>query len=139
MAISKRAVTSNTTGAVHKYGRADFTGTFDAGDYTQYTLNESAEFVQDVPPYYHKVVAGDLIEMSAGEKAAVDTELEEIAQELYKGSARVTVQFPNETALPSPTGGKGFIVGVADIDSSGPGLAISTDSNWYLFKNDGNT
>lgn len=54
-------------------------------------------------------------------------------------TALITVQFPNEAALPFPTGGKGFVVGVANIDGSGPGLAISTNNNWYLFKNDGNT
>lgn len=139
MAITRRAVTSNTTGGVYKYGRSDFSGTFDAGDYTQYDLNDTTAFTAGVPPYYHKVVAGDLVEMDAGEKAAVDTELELIAQQLYQGSAQITVQFPTEAALPSPTGGKGYIVGVANIGGTGPGLAISTNNNWYLFHNDGNT
>lgn len=139
MAITRRAVTSNSTGGVYKYGRSDFTGTFDPADYTQFDLNDATAFTAGIPPYYHKVVSGDLVEMSVAEKLAVDSELETIAQEQYKGSAQVTVQFPTEAALPSPTGGKGYIVGVANIGGTGPGLAISTNNNWYLFHNDGNT
>lgn len=70
----RNAVIRTSTGSVLRYGYADFSGdgAFDAATETQLALNESAIEPEGVPLKYIKVVAGEFVEMSPAEKAAVD-------------------------------------------------------------------
>lgn len=136
MAEPKRVVTSNATGAVIKYGRTDFTGQFDAGAYTQYTLNEDAHFFAGIEIYHHKVVSAELVEMTAGEKTAATAEHEALLLARLQGCARITIKVPNLAALPGPPPAAGYIVAVEDISGT-PGIVVSTATNYQVFLRDG--
>lgn len=136
MTIPKRAVTSNTTGAVYRYGRTDFTGQFNPADYSQQNLNDSAQWTPNVPPYYHKVVAGDLVEMNATEKQAVDTEREVLDDEKLKGAARIGRKYPDLISLPVPPPGPGLLVAIENVGGSWA-LAYSTASGYIVFQASG--
>jgi len=136
MAEAKRVVTSNTTGGVYKYGRSDFTGQFNPAVFTQFVLADEAQFVNGIKPYYHKIVAGLLVEMTPAEKLAVDTERESIAQSKLEGALRITRQFPNVAALPIPPPGPGYVVAVANMGGT-HGLAYSTNGGWSLYQQTG--
>lgn len=133
---TKYAVTSNLTGSVRKYGVTDFTGTFNPADFTQFVLNDSTSFVPGVATYYHKVIAGDLVEMTAPEKAAVDTEIDERHTAQLKYPAVVQKIVPNLAALPVPPPKMGVIVGVQSIAGS-RGFVISTGVDYLVFVSDG--
>jgi hypothetical protein len=115
----------------------DFTGTFDPVKFLQIDLIDNAAIIPGLKMYYHKVVAGLLAEMTAGEKTAADTEYDAYMSARYNGSPQIKAIFANEAALPSPPGDRGYLVGVINLQSSGPGLAISTNSGWVLFKQSG--
>lgn len=132
MAILKRAVTSNATGAVHKYGRTDFAGQFDPGSFTQLDLVDGAHLVDGLPLYHHKVVAADLVEMTGPEKAAADAEHEAELVERLAGAARVTLKVASPAALPVPPPGPGYLVGIENVSGS-PALAISTATGYIIF------
>jgi hypothetical protein len=72
--MARNAVVDSVLGYVKRHGWCDFLtdGSFDAGTETQLPLNEDTEPPANVPRYYTKVVAGDLVEMSPAEKAIVD-------------------------------------------------------------------
>jgi len=136
--MPKRVVTSLATGAVYKWGiDADFTGTFNPATHQQVDLLDEAQFIAGLPKYYHKVTAGLLVEMSAGEKAAALAEWEAWLAGLYNGSPQIKASFPTEAALPIPPGDRGYIVTVANIGGTGRGLALSTNTGWILFKQSG--
>lgn len=134
--IPKRAVVHNTTGAIIKSGRTDFTGQFNPVDFTQYVLSDSAEFVEGVPYYYHKVVGADIVEMSAGEKTAVDVFLDAKKTEELRFITVVAKIVPNLAALPTPPPKAGVLVGVESIAGT-PGFVISTNTNYIVFQSDG--
>jgi hypothetical protein len=68
----KKAVRHITTGAIRRYGTCEFTD-FDPVNEEVVSLNEdAAPDSLATPLYYYKVVAGNIVEMSAGEKADVD-------------------------------------------------------------------
>lgn len=134
--ITKRVVTSNTTGAVYRWGRTDFTGQFDPADYTQVDLLEAAQWVPGVATYYHKVVAGLLEEMTVGEKAAVDTEREAISDAKLEGAATIGKKFANLAALPLPPPKAGLLVAIENIGGSW-GFAYSTNTGYIVFVSDG--
>lgn len=134
----KRVVTSLTTGAVYKWGiDADFTGTFNPATHQQIDLLDNAEIIPGLKKHYHKVVSGLLVEMPAGEKTAADIEYELYMSARYNGSPQIKAVFANEAALPIPPGDRGYLVGVVNLQGTGPGLAISTNSGWVLFKQSG--
>jgi len=134
--ITKRVVTSNATGAVVKWGRTDFTGQFDPADFTQHDLNDSAHWIPGVLKYNHKVVTGELVEMTTLEKAAADTEHQEIADDKLEGAAKIGKKFPNLAALPMPPPGAGYIVAIENVGGSW-GLAYSTPTGYIIFQADG--
>jgi len=134
----KRVVTSNSTGAVWKWGiDIDFTGTFDPAKYTQIILLDTAQFIAGLLKQYHKVSAGLLAEMTAGEKTAADAEIELVAQEIFNGSPCIKVSFPTQANLPVPPPARGYLVTVANLNGTGRGLALSTVTGWILFRQDG--
>lgn len=133
---TKYALTSNLTGSVRRYGVTDFTGTFNPADFTQYVLNDSTSFVSGVATYYHKVVAGDLVEMTAPEKAAVDDEIDARHVNELKYPSVVQKVVPNLAALPVPPPKMGVIVGVQNIGGS-RGFVISTGVDYLVFVSDG--
>lgn len=136
--MPKRVVTSLAAGAVYKWGiDIDFTGQFDPGTYQQVDLLDSAEFIPGLPKWHHKVVAGLLVEMTVGEKAIATTEWEAYLSSLYNGSPQVKASFPTEASLPIPPGDRGYIVTVGNLMGTGRGLAMSTNTGWILFKQDG--
>lgn len=136
MSLPKRVVTSNATGAVYRWGRTDFTGQFNPADYTQHPLDETATWVPGVPTYYHKVVGVILEEMTAPEKAAVDTERTEIERAKLKGAARIKLKVPALANLPVPPPERGYLVAVESIAGT-PGFAVSTASKYIVFVSDG--
>jgi hypothetical protein len=136
MAEAKRAVTSNSSGGVYRYGRSDFTGQFNPAVFTQFVLADEAQFVNGIKSYYHKVVAGLLLEMTPAEKTAVDAERESIAQSKLDGAVRITRQFPNVAALPIPPPGPGYVVAVANMGGT-RGLAYSINGGWSLYQQTG--
>jgi hypothetical protein len=126
------------TGAVYKWGHdQDFSGTFNPAQFQQVTLADTATFIVGLKQQYHKVVAGLLVEMTAGEKATAETELEAYLSALYNGSPQIKAKFQTEAQLPIPPGDRGYLVGVVNLLGSGPGLAISTNAGWVLFKQSG--
>lgn len=136
--MTKRVVTSIATGAVYKYGiDADFTGQFDPGTYQQVDLLDAAQFIVGLPKYHHKVVSGLLVEMSAGEKTAATTEWDNYMSSIFNGSPQIKASFPTEASLPIPPADKGYIVTVGNLMGTGRGLAMSTNTGWILFKQDG--
>jgi hypothetical protein len=135
MSEARRAVTSNSTGAIYWYGRTDFTGQFDSGDYTQYTVNEDTSWVDGVPSYYHKVVSGALVEMSSGEKSAVDTEREAISNAKLEAAARIGKKFVNLADLPVPPKA-GLLVAIENVGGSW-GFAYSRTADYVVFQSDG--
>lgn len=134
----KRVVTSLATGAVYKWGiDADFTGQFDPGTYQQVDLLDTAQFIPGLAKYYHKVDSGLLVEMTAPEKAAALSEYEAYLSSIYNGSPQVKASFATEANLPIPPGDRGYIVTVGNLMGTGRGLAMSTNTGWILFKQDG--
>lgn len=134
--IPKRVVTSNTTGAVYRSGRTDFTGQFDPGDYTQQDLLEAAQWVPGVETYYHKVVAGLLEEMTAPEKAAVDAERNDISDSKLEGAATIGKKYNQLSDLPVPPPKAGLLVAIENIGGSW-GFAYSTTTGYIVFQSDG--
>lgn len=134
--ITKRAVVDNGTGGVLKSGRTDFAGQFNPALETQYDLLDTAQYVDGVPFYYHKVVGGLLVEMSAGEKAAVDTYRDTKQTEQLRFISVVGKVVPNLAALPVPPPQSGVIVGVLNIGGS-RGFVMSTGSDYLVFVSDG--
>lgn len=132
----KNVVTSNLTGAVYKYGYTDFTGQFNPADFTQITLDPTAQFVENVPKYYHKVVGLLLQEMTALEKAAVDTEREAYQDSKLAGAARIGKKFPNLAALPVPPPAAGLLVAIENVAGSWA-FAFSTTTGYIVFTSDG--
>lgn len=134
----KRVVTSIATGAVYKWGiDTDFTGTYNPATHQQVDLLDTAQFIAGLAKYYHKVSSGLLVEMTAGEKIAALAESEAWLAALYNGSPQIKAKFATEAALPIPPGDRGYLVGVVNLQGSGPGLAISTNSGWVFFKQSG--
>lgn len=136
MALPRRAVTSNTTGSIYRYGRTDFSGQFDPGDFTQVAVNDGTSFVEGVPPYYHKVVAGNVVEMSPAEKAAVDTERETESDSKLTGAARIGKKFVNLSDLPVPPPMAGLLTAIENVGGSW-GFAYSTPTGYIVFQSDG--
>ena len=134
--IPKRVVVDNGTGGVLKYGRTDFTGQFNPAIETQYDLDDSANFVDGVPAYYHKVVGTLLQEMTAPEKAAVDVYRDAKETEQLRFIPVVAKVVPNLAALPVPPPQVGVIVGVQNIAGS-RGIVISTGADYLVFVSDG--
>ena len=136
--MAKRVVTSLATGAVYKWGiDVDFTGQFDPGTYQQVDLLDTAVLVAGIPKYYNKVSAGLLVEMTALEKTAALAEWEDYKSSLYNGSPQILAKFQTQAQLPIPPGEKGYLVGVVNLNGTGPGLAISTNTGWVLFEQSG--
>jgi hypothetical protein len=134
--IPKRAVVDNGTGGVLKSGRSDFTGQFNPAIETQYDLLDIAEYVSGVPFYYHKVVGGMLIEMTPGEKSAVDTYRDSRKTEQLRFIPVVGKVVANLAALPVPPPQSGVIVGVQNIGGS-RGFVLSTGTDYLVFVSDG--
>lgn len=134
--IPKRAVTDDATGSIIKYGRTDFTGQFNPAIETQHTLDDAAQWVPNVPTYYHKVVGILVQEMTPVEKAAVDVYREDKETALLKFPVVVTKVVPNLAALPVPPPKMGVIVGVQSIGGS-RGFVISTGADYLVFVSDG--
>lgn len=134
--IPKRAVTDNGTGSILRFGRTDFAGQFNPALETQHDLLDTAEFVPNVPPYYHKVVAGLIQEMTAGEKTAVDVYRDAKETEQLRFISVVGKVVPNLAALPVPPPKSGVIVGVQSIAGS-RGFVISTGTDYLVFVSDG--
>lgn len=134
--MPKICVTDNGTGGVIKYGRTDFTGTFNPAIETQHILDDLAQFVEGVPTYYHKVVANLLEEMTAPEKAAVDTyrENKQLNELKFPTVVQKIVAVLGDLPVPPPK--MGVIIGVQNIAGS-PGIAISTNTNYIVFQSDG--
>lgn len=134
--MPKICVTDNGTGGVIKYGRTDFTGTFNPAIETQHILDDLAQFVEGVPTYYHKVVANLLEEMTAPEKAAVDVyrENKELNELKFPAVVQKIVAVLGDLPVPPPK--MGVIIGVQNIAGS-PGIAISTNTNYIVFQSDG--
>lgn len=136
--MPKRVVTSIATGAVYKWGiDVDFTGTFNPALFQQIDLLDTAQFIAGLVKYYHKVSAGLLVEMTAGEKTAALAEWEAYLAALYNGSPQIKASFATEAALPIPPGDRGYLVTVGNIGGTGRGLALSTNTGWILFKQSG--
>lgn len=134
----KRVVTSIATAAVYKWGHdTDFTGTFNPAQFQQVDLLDTATFIPGLVQIYHKVSGGLLVEMTAGEKTAALTEYEAYLSARYNGSPQIKAIFATEAALPIPPGDRGYLVGVVNLQGTGPGLAISTNSGWVFFKQSG--
>ncbi len=68
---NRNAVVHQTLLYCKSYGATDFTGSFDAGTYQQVSLNPGQHPVVQ-PLEHNKVVAGDFVEMTQGEKDAAD-------------------------------------------------------------------
>lgn len=134
--MAKVAVTSNLTGAVYKYGDTDFTGQFDTGNFTQVSLNEDAQFVAGVETYYHKVVSGELVEMSVAEKVAVDAERAADSDAKLEGAAKIGKKFSNLAALPLPPPAPGLLVAIENVGGSW-GFAFSTTTGYVVFQASG--
>lgn len=132
----KNVVTSNLTGAVYKYGFCDFTGEFNPADFTQITLDPTAQFVEGVPKYYHKVVAFLLQEMTVAEKAAVDVEREAYQDAKLEGAARIGKKFPNLAALPVPPPAPGLLVAIENVAGNWA-FAYTTTTGYIVFTADG--
>jgi hypothetical protein len=68
---NRNAVVHQTLLYCKSYGATDFTGSFDAGVYQQVSLNPGQHPVVQ-PLEHNKVVSGDFVEMTQGEKDAAD-------------------------------------------------------------------
>jgi len=68
----KKAVIDTATGAVIKWGFTDFLNDYNASTQSIVDLNEGAVPPEGTPDYYCKIVSGEFVEMTAGEKTAVD-------------------------------------------------------------------
>jgi len=70
----RNAVIDTALSYVKRWGACDFTtdGSFNGGAETQIALNFGAVPVSGIPLYYNKIVSNVFVEMTAGEKTAVD-------------------------------------------------------------------
>lgn len=129
----RKAVIHTATGAVLRHGFCDFAsdGSFKPATETQVDLNENSLPTAGVPLYHHKVDSGDFIEMSQGEKDAVDAAREAQLAAKLDGSARISRVVNSTAELPLPPPEKGLLVGV--VQSGQVALAISGVDRWYLF------
>jgi len=92
--MAKNAVVDAALAYLKRWGWCDFTGdgTFNPATETQLALNDDTQPPANVPDYYIKVVAGDLVEMAPAEKLAVDTAL------LNRFKAEKAAEFDMHTA-----------------------------------------
>ena len=133
----RNAVTDNAVLSVLRYGATDFTtdGSFNGATQTQVALNPGTQPPAGVQLSHVKVVAGDFVEMTAPEKAAVDAaEAASIAANLP--TATVLFEVANTAALPLPPPAAGLMVMVADVGGGSPALAISQAARWAIINVD---
>lgn len=96
----RNAVVDTATGALKRVGATDFTthSDWNPGTETQLAISESAVLSQLILRRHHKVVAGDLVEMTAPEKAAADLAIPTSA---IQAKNRVGAQIINNAAFQS--------------------------------------
>lgn len=127
--MSCNAVIDDALSYVKRCGACSFTP--GSGE-TVVPLN-SLDRPEGVPLYHLTVTAGDLVELGAAEKAAVDAALAALAAAMCEHAARVDRSYANAAALPLPPPEAGLVVVVDDTGSGDAGLALSGASSWFVF------
>ena len=131
--MAYNALTDDATGAVLKWGYSTFTAP--AGT-TEIALNKGTLPVDNIPLDYNKIVAADFTEMTASEKAVVDSANAKTDKDESKGAATVdrTVNATADLALPPSR--EGLLLQIRDVGGAVPGMAISTTTGLAVFASD---
>lgn len=128
--MAANAVVNTALGFVLRCGECDFT----AGTGETVEALTSLARPANVPLYHLGVTAGELVELGAAEKAAVDAYLLAEGNAECWGVCALARVYSNAAALPLPPPKSGLVVGLDDSGSGQPGLALSTATQWAVFQ-----
>jgi len=133
--MSSEAITDDATGSVVAWGFTDLSGQVGAGE-TLAVIPDGATPLVDVELYYQLWTGSAFAEMTAPQKAAVDTARRQQERARAARGLRGMEAYPTTAELPLPPPGADVLVIVQDAGAGAPGLALSTLTQWHLFTPD---